>query len=36
MAAGGSSVQVLMGLLPMAVVAGVCALVLAWRSPRED
>ena len=36
LAAGGSSVQVLMGLLPMAVVAGVCALVLAWRSPRED
>ena len=35
LAAGGSSVQVLMGLLPMAVVGGACALFLAWRAPRE-
>lgn len=36
LAAGGSSVQVLMGLLPMAVVGGACAAFLAWRAPTGD
>ena len=35
LAAGGSSVQVLMGLLPMALVGGACAAFLAWRAPSE-
>lgn len=36
LAAGGNSVQVLMGLLPMAVVGGACAVFLAWRAPTGD
>jgi len=36
LAAGGSSVQVLTGLLPMAVIGGACAALLAWRAPPED
>ena len=35
LAAGGGSAQVLMGLLPLAVVGGVCAAILAWRAPAE-
>jgi AAHS family 3-hydroxyphenylpropionic acid transporter len=33
LASGGSSVQVLMGLLPIVIVAGICAAVLTWRAP---
>ncbi len=33
LASGGSSVQVLIGLLPIVIVAGICALALAWRAP---
>jgi AAHS family 3-hydroxyphenylpropionic acid transporter len=36
LASGGSSVQVLMGLLPIAAVAGICATALAWRSPPSE
>ena len=36
LASGGSSVQVLIGLLPIAVVAGICATALAWRTPRAE
>jgi AAHS family 3-hydroxyphenylpropionic acid transporter len=31
LASGGSSVQVLMGLLPIALVSGLCAAALSWR-----
>ncbi|HLZ76223.1 MFS transporter [Phenylobacterium sp.] len=33
LASGGNSAQVLMGLLPIAVVAGICAAALTWRTP---
>ncbi|MGZ3376207.1 MAG: MFS transporter [Phenylobacterium sp.] len=33
LASGGSSAQVLMGLLPIVIVAGLCAAALTWRPP---
>ena len=36
LASGGSSVQVLIGLLPIAAVAGICAAALAWRAPEAE
>ena len=36
LASGGSSVQVLMGLLPIVIVAGICAAVLTWRAPARE
>ncbi|THD68681.1 MFS transporter [Phenylobacterium sp.] len=35
LASGGSAAQVLTGLLPIAIVGGVCVLALAWRRPPE-
>jgi AAHS family 3-hydroxyphenylpropionic acid transporter len=36
LASGGSSVQVLMGLLPIVIVAGICAAALTWRPPSPE
>lgn len=34
LASGGGSVQVLIGLLPIALVSGLCAAALSWRTPQ--
>jgi len=35
LASGGSATQVLTGLLPIAIVGGICVLALGWRRPSE-
>ncbi|HZZ33662.1 MAG TPA: MFS transporter [Phenylobacterium sp.] len=35
LASGGSAAQVLTGLLPIAIVGGICVLALGWRGPAE-